>query len=303
MTTLQIDVSRIETPRGPVEYAVAGDGPPILYFHGTPCSSSLAIEMEQQLIADNFRLIVPQRPGYYGTPLGDRLTNADCAEMAVHLLDHLKVDRVAAIGTSGGGPPTIAFAAHYPERTAAIILQCAQTHRWTDARWAPPARPWLFRCYRHSASRRLFCRFFPTLFRLGFPTTQDYLRDLAGAKFPNVQHNAAAQRFAEGVYAGLTEFRHERAGYANDLAAWVREDVLSQGSVTCPTLLLYDRQDPAAPFCHAEYAASRIPNAELLELDTGGHLIWFGPDADLMQRRRTAFLRRHLMADSVAHQN
>lgn len=297
MIPLQINVSRIPTPRGPVEFAVAGNGPPILYFHGTPCSSSLAIEIEQQLLADKFQLIVPQRPGYYGTPLGDRVTTADCADMAAHVLDHLKIDRVATIGTSGGGPPVLAFAVRYPERTAAVILQCAQTHRWDDVRWAPPAHPWLWQCFRYSASRRLFCRFFPALFRLGFPTTQHYLRDLAGARFPNVQTDAAAQRFAASVYGGLTEFRHERAGYANDVTTWVREEVLSTGHVACPTLLLYDRHDPAAPFCHAEYAADRIPNAELVELNTGGHLIWYGPDAELMQHRRTAFLRKHLMAE------
>jgi pimeloyl-ACP methyl ester carboxylesterase len=303
MNPVQINVSRIETPRGHVEFAVAGSGPPILYFHGTPCSSSLAIEMEQQLIADGFQLVVPQRPGYYGTPLGDRLTTADCAEMAAHVLDHLEIDRVAGIGTSGGGPPVLAFAARYPERTAAVILQCAQSHCWDDARWAPAAHPWLWHCFRHSVSRRLFCRFFPTLFRLGFPTTEHYLRGLAGAHFSNIENVPAAQRFAAGVYDGLTDFRHVRAGYENDVATWSREDVLSKGEVTCPTLLLYDRQDPQAPFCHAESAAARISNAELVELDVGGHLIWYGPDANLMQQRRTAFLREHLAVGSLAHHN
>jgi pimeloyl-ACP methyl ester carboxylesterase len=302
MTTLQINVSRIETPRGPVEFAVAGNGPPILYFHGTPCSSAFAIEMEQQLVGDGFQLIVPQRPGYYGTPLGDRLTTADCADMVARVLDYLKIDRVAGIGTSGGGPPVLAFAVRYPERTAAVILQCAQSHAWDNARWAPIGRPWLRQCFRYSVSRRLFCRFFPTLFRMGFPTTEHYLRDLAGENFPNIQNDPAAQQFASGIYDGLTNFHRVRAGYENDVATWGREDVLSGGEVTCPTLLLYDRHDPQAPFCHAEFAAATIPNAELVELNTGGHLIWYGPDADLMLRRRTAFLREHL-ADAPALQN
>jgi len=303
MTALNINTARIDTPSGPVEFSVAGSGPPILYFHGTPCSSALAIEMEQQLVADGFQLIVPQRPGYYGTPLLDRVTNADCADMARCVLDYLHVDRVAGIGTSGGGPPVLAFAARYPERTAAIILQCAQTHRWDDVRWAPPAHPWLWQCFRHSASRRLFCRFFPALFRLGFPTPERYLRDLAGARFSNIENDPGAKNFAASVYSGLSHFQQERAGYANDVAAWVREDVLATGRVACPTLLLYDRQDPAAPFCHAEFAASHISNSELVELNTGGHLIWYGPDADLMQQRRTAFLREHLSAGSPASRN
>jgi pimeloyl-ACP methyl ester carboxylesterase len=250
--------------------------------------------MERQLVTDGFQLIVPQRPGYYGTPLGDRLTLADCADMAVLVLNHLNIERVAAIGTSGGGPPVLAFATLYPERASAVVLQCAQTHRWDHKRWAPPAHPWLWRCFRHSLPRWCFCQFFPILFRLRFPTVEHYLRDLAGTRFVAIKGEPAAWQFADGVRNGLMDFRHERAGYCNDVATWTRENVLSAGAVTCPTLLLYDRQDPAAPFCHAEYAVAMIPGAELVELNSGGHLIWFGHDAALMQQRRTAFLRKHL---------
>jgi pimeloyl-ACP methyl ester carboxylesterase len=300
VTDTSLNVSRIETSRGPVEFTVAGSGPPILYFHGTPCSSRLVVDMERQLLADGFQLIVPQRPGYYGTSLGDRVTTADCAEMFAIVLDHLKIDRVAAIGTSGGGPPVLAFAIRYPERTAAMVLQCAQTHRWDDARWAPAAHRWLYQCFRRRMSRCLFCQFFPTLFRLGFPTEEHYLRDLAGTRFANVQNEPAARQFAAGVYAGLSDFRDERPGYSNDVTTWIREDVLATGQVGCPTLLLYDREDPAAPFCHAEFAADQIPGAELVELNSGGHLIWFGNDAKLMHGRRAAFLRAHLAADPSA---
>jgi pimeloyl-ACP methyl ester carboxylesterase len=294
MIDIRLKVSRIETPRGPVEFTIAGSGPPILYFHGTPSSSRLAIELERQLLTDGFELIVPQRPGYYGTPLGDRVTTADCAEMAVHVLDHLKIDRVAAIGTSGGGPPVLAFASRYPERTSAVILQCAQTHRWDDARWAPKNHPGLWRCFRWPVSRWLFCRFLPTLFRVRLPSPEHYLRDLTGPRFSAAEHEAAARQFAQTIYEGLGEFHLVREGYYNDLRTWIREDVLAAAVVACPTLLLHDPQDPGAPFRHAEYAAGRIPGAELVPLNTAGHLIWFGPDAALMHQRRTAFLRQHM---------
>jgi len=285
----------IETARGPVEYLVEGSGPPILYFHGTPSSSRLAADMESALVDDGFQLIIPQRPGYYGTPLGERLTLADCADVATCMLDHLGIDRVAAIGTSGGGPPALAFAARYPDRTAALVLQCAQIHRWDNRRWAPPLHPGLYQCFRFRSSRWLFCRFFPTLFRLGFPTPQHYLRDLAGEQFANVQNELAAQQFAAGIHGGISGFGPMRDGYRNDLATWLREDVLATAKVNCPTLLLYDTKDPAAPICHAHYASDLIPGAELVELNAGGHLIWYGPDAELEKNKRTAFLRQHLV--------
>jgi pimeloyl-ACP methyl ester carboxylesterase len=286
----------IETSRGPVEYLVEGSGPAILYLHGTPSSSRLAADMESAVVDDGFQLIVPQRPGYYGTPLTDRITLADCADAAVQVLDHLGVNRVAAIGTSGGGPPALSFAARYPERTSALVLQCAQSHRWDDVRWAPKAHPWLYRLFRTAIGRWFFCRFFTTIFRAGFPTAERYLRDLTGERFSNVRNDPGARQFAESVLGDLGEFRHMRAGYENDLATWVREDVLAGARVTCPTLLLHDPKDPAAPICHAHYAAQKILGAELVELNAGGHLIWYGPDAQRMQNRRTAFLLKHLAA-------
>jgi len=287
------DVCRIESSRGPIEFTVAGSGQPILYFHGTPCSSQFAIDMEQWLLEDGFQLIVPQRPGYYGTPLLDRTTTADCAEAAALVLDHLGVDRVAAMGTSGGGPPALAFAASHPHRTVALVLQCAQIRRWEDAGWSPTSHPWLFHCFRRRWARWLFCRFYPALFRAGFSTPERYLRDLTGIRFAEVQDDPYGRWFSETAHSGVTEYRYKRSGYLNDLATWIREDVLSTVRVTCPTLLLHDPQDPAAPFCHAQFAASNIPGAELLELHVGGHLIWCGRDTNVMRQRRTDFLRAH----------
>lgn len=265
----------------------------MLYFHGTPSTSQFVIDMEWTLVADGFQLIVPQRPGYFGTPLLDRTSTADCAELAAYVLDHLDVDRVAVIGTSGGGPPALAFATRYPQRTAALVLQCAQVYRWDDSGWAPASHPWLFHVFRVPWRRWLFCQFFPVLFRIGLPTSKRYLQDLSGARFSEIQDHPEANWFSETGHRGVTEFRHERSGYRNDLSTWVREDVLSTGQVNCPTLLLYDPQDPAAPFRHAQYAAHAIAGSELLELNVGGHLIWYGRDADLMRQRRTQFLRKH----------
>jgi pimeloyl-ACP methyl ester carboxylesterase len=286
----------IETPRGPVEYLVEGSGPAVLYFHGTPCSSRMAAVMEGQLIADGFQLIIPQRPGYYGTTLGKRRMTTDCAEAAASVLDHLNVHRVAVIGTSGGGPPALAFAARYPQLTAALILQCAQSHRWDNRRWAPASHPWLYDCFRTASGRWAFSRFFPTLFQFGLPTTDHYLRSLTGARFSTMHNDPGARNFADSVRSGMAEFPLMRRGYQNDLTTWYREDVLADHDVTCPTLLLYDPADPQAPFCHAQYAAEKISVAQLVELKAGGHLIWWGPDADRMQQTRTMFLREHLGA-------
>jgi hypothetical protein len=102
---------RIVTRQGPVEFLDIGTGTPILYFHGSGAGAEVAPLLEQPLLDDGFRLIVPNRPGYFGTTLQSGRTSTGCAELAVGILDHLKIDHVAVIGMSSGGmaPPRLAI--------------------------------------------------------------------------------------------------------------------------------------------------------------------------------------------------
>jgi pimeloyl-ACP methyl ester carboxylesterase len=296
---------RIEAPGGAVEFAVAGDGPPILYFHGTPCGCELTLEMEQSLVDDGFQLIILNRPGFYGTPLAGRTTTVDCAKLAAHVLDHLKIEHVAVMGTSAGGPPALAFAAGHQSRTVALVLQCAQVHRWDDSRWAPASKTWLYRLLRYPTARRLFCECFPILFRIGFPTTRAYLKDLTGPRFGELPIDEATWSLAKSLHRTVRRFSVHRKGYYNDITTWFSEDVLCEFAITVPTLLLYDPLDPQVPLCHAEYALEMIPGAQLVSLHAGGHLLGLGRDGQRMHATRVEFLREHLRGgnSSATHDN
>jgi len=137
-STGEISLKQVETSRGLLEYADVGQGLPILYFHGTGAGNDAAIIMERSLLDDGFRLIVPNRPGYYGTPLSCGRSPSDCADLAAELLDQLDIERVVAIGTSGGGLSAPSFAARHPTKTVALVLQCALSHRFASSRWMPP---------------------------------------------------------------------------------------------------------------------------------------------------------------------
>src|SRR5207245_7876838 len=47
---------------------------------------------------------------------------ADIADDYIALLDHFGLDRVPAMGTSGGGPHVLALAARYPDRVSAVSV-------------------------------------------------------------------------------------------------------------------------------------------------------------------------------------
>ena len=145
----ETSLKQVQTSRGFLEYADVGRGLPILYFHGTGAGSDAAVTMERALIDDGFRLIVPNRPGYYGTPLSSGRSTNECADLAAALLDELQIGRVVVVGTSGGGMTAPTFAARHPGKSAALLLQCAVTHCFDSSRWMPPHLRRLFLLFRH----------------------------------------------------------------------------------------------------------------------------------------------------------
>jgi pimeloyl-ACP methyl ester carboxylesterase len=104
---------------GYAEYG-APRGSPVLWFHGTPgARRQLPPRARRLALAQNVRLIGLERPGAGdSTPhFYDKVLDwADDVEVA---LDHLGIDRYAAIGLSGGGPYVLACAAAHPDRILA----------------------------------------------------------------------------------------------------------------------------------------------------------------------------------------
>lgn len=100
-------------------FAEFGDpnGPVVLWFHGTPGARRQLPPAARRLADErNVRLIGLERPGAgESTPhFYERVL--DWTDDVATALDHLGVDRYAAIGLSGGGPYVLACAAAHPDR-------------------------------------------------------------------------------------------------------------------------------------------------------------------------------------------
>ena len=280
-----------QSATGIIEFCDVGSGIPILYFHGTGAGNDAAVLLEQELIEAGCRLIVPNRPGYFRTSAGPRGSMDYVIELAAELLDHLKLERVAIIGTSGGGMPAAAFAHRYPQRAVALVLQCAQAHSWDRREWLPNAIRFTLPMFRHPASYRFlrWCNRVQTRRAVRHPET--CLRQMSGSRFPLLREDARAeQRIAKLVKMSF-ECASQPRGLENDWTILVGEHTISPGTIDCPTLIIHDREDPLVPFRHAQWSHKSIPGSELLEVCAGGHLIWFGPDSREMNRKRVEFLR------------
>ena len=281
----------LDTDSGPVEYAVEGTGNRILYFHGTGAANELVFPFEQPLLDSGFQLVVPNRPGYYGTPLLDRRSASACAKLANQLLDGLAIDKVAVIGTSGGGPPASRFATEFPDRTACLVLQCAQAHRWDNTKWLPKGMGWslpLFHIRLLRPFMRVYNRVVCTWRRR---RAKHFVQAYQDAEL-DMDELENAQQLIPMLLEASEQCSRKPAGIENDWNIYLGDNWIEPGAIRCPTLVIHDPSDLIVPFAHAEWALRAIDNAEFCSVGAG-HLIWIGRDAVRMHDQRITFLRQH----------
>jgi 2-hydroxy-6-oxonona-2,4-dienedioate hydrolase len=110
-----------QTRCGPIEYAVAGEGLPLLSVHGAGGGFDQGLELAGPFARGGFRVIAVSRFGYLRTPLPKDASAAVQADAHACLLDALNIRRAAVLGTSAGAPSSMQFALRHPDRTAALV--------------------------------------------------------------------------------------------------------------------------------------------------------------------------------------
>lgn len=81
----------VHTPCGSIEYAVAGNGPPILVIHGAGGGFDQGLQFTRPLINTGFKVIAVSRFGYLRTPLPSDASPIIQANAHAYLLDALKL--------------------------------------------------------------------------------------------------------------------------------------------------------------------------------------------------------------------
>lgn len=112
----------VQTPCGPIEYAAAGEGAPVLVVHGAGGGYDQLLEFSDVLVASGFRIIAMSRFGYLRTPLPSDASASAQADAHACLLVALGIRRAAVVGVSAGAPSSMQFALRHPDRCSAMVL-------------------------------------------------------------------------------------------------------------------------------------------------------------------------------------
>jgi pimeloyl-ACP methyl ester carboxylesterase len=108
----------VERPR--LAVSEQGHGRAVLFIHGQP-GSARDFDQVAPLLADDHRLLMPDRPGY-GASGGPPLSMVENADALAGVLDDLETGGTTLVGHSYGGGIAILLAARRPELVSGLVL-------------------------------------------------------------------------------------------------------------------------------------------------------------------------------------
>lgn len=235
-----------------IGYRTAGEGPSILLLHGIG-SGSLSFEPQLTALADRFRLVAWDTPGYGGSdgsPL-ESPTPADYAEDVVRLLDALGIEKTHVVGHSLGGLITTALVARHPQRVDRVVLSsCAGGYGALDDA---------------TRTSRLDERM-EQMRRLG-------PQAMAEQRAPNMLARATGDEIRQQAVSIMARLRPDGYFQACRLLACGNafEELKHWPSPPPPTLVLVGSEDGITPPASVRRIAHCIAGAELIEIDDAGH--------------------------------
>ncbi len=257
-----VDRTLAATAFGDIEYTERGTGEPLLVSHGIfqDCESAI-------LFRDFFpdrRVIAPSRFGYSGSDMPPRATPTVQADAFAALLDALGIARIDVVGVSAGTTSVLQLALRHPERVKHLVVLSGNLPGSTTAVVQPS---WA----------RMLNRQVPIwLMKTFFPSTMAFLSGVP-RRFPMTSDDA---QFVADFTSSLFPVTPRVRGV--DFDAFISNaDVNSYKleAIRVPTLIVHAKDDPLVSYEAAERAAGRIPDARLVSLETGGHLLLGQTDA------------------------
>ncbi len=259
---------------GPLEYAEAGTGKPVLMIHGSGGGCDQGLLFAAPLLEHGMRVISPSRFGYLGSAFPADASPENQADAFVDLLDALDVDRIAVIGGSAGALSAIAFAIHHPDRCSALIPVVPATY----VPDRPSARPWS-PGQQHVVEAALGSDF---LFWAAISAMPEMMIGSVLATDPALLAAASADERSrvQAVLDSILPVSERRHGLLNDMRLAGDPQPMPLERITAPTLAISVEDDRYLTADAARHIAASVPGARLLLYSTGGH-VWIGHNAEI----------------------
>jgi pimeloyl-ACP methyl ester carboxylesterase len=275
----------VQTPCGPIEYALAGDGPPVLVVHGAGGDYDQGLAFGEPLVHRGFRIIAMSRFGYLRTPLPPDASAAAQADAHACLFDALEIRQAAVIAASAGAPSAMQLALRHPDRCRALVLLVPAAYVPRPG-GAPPMQTPAGTAFLFETALKSDFLFWAAI-RFARATV---IRAILATP-PAVVEDASAdeQVRVDQVLEHILPVSPRRLGLLNDAAVTSALPRYELERITMPTLVISLADDLFGTFDGARYTAEHVPRARFIGYPSGGH-VWVGHQQDVMDEI-AAFLK------------
>ena len=267
----------VQTACGPIEYAAAGNGKPVLVVHGAGGGYDQGLDFAKSLVDGGFRLIAMSRFGYLRTPLPRDSSAAAQADAHACLLDALGIRHAAVIGASAGAPSSMQFALRHPQRCNALVLLVPAAYVPRPAGGSPMQMPAGTAFLFDTALKSDF------LFWAAMKLARQTMIRAILATPPAVLEMAPADEQARvaQVLDHILPISPRRQGLVNDAAVVSSLLRYELERIGVPTLVMSTADDLFGTFETARYTAEHVPRARFLSYPSGGQL-WVGHQKEVV---------------------
>jgi pimeloyl-ACP methyl ester carboxylesterase len=243
-----------------IAYACVGEGPPVVW--AAHWLSHLSFNWESPVWRHWTEECAKDHAFVHYDERGNGLSDWNNPEFSVDafvrdleaVVDALGLDRFALMGSSKGGPTSIAYAARHPERVSHLVLYGTFARGWSE---------------RANGAEIERGEAMITLMRQGWAQDNPAVRQILTSLF---LPDATLEEM--GWFNDLQRLSSSAENAARLLRSLGEFNVLDLlPGITAPTLVLHCRDDAAVPFEQGRLIASRVPGARFLALDSRNHVL------------------------------
>ncbi len=249
------------------------DGVPVLLVHNMIGSRLQLPTSEDNLIAQNLRLIVPDRPGVGLSDIRAPLSLQDWSSDINELADHLELEQFNLIGSSIGAIYALALAHHQPDRIRRLaMVSCLP--EITDMRKARHLLP--------STCKLIFlARVAPALLAIILKFVvrrgpEAYLDQLICDLPPLDQQLCNDPAFNRMIVLAIGEtLRQGTTALLNDIRLMARPWHFAPESIRVPVDVWHGLDDTMAPYSMTQAFAGRIPDCRQYVIEKESHWLMY----------------------------
>lgn len=287
----------IETKRGKVEYDLSkGESlPVVLCSHGGIGGFDQARIIVSWVDSAKFKLLCPSRPGYLGTPLESGRTVEEQADLFAALLDALKINKVAVVSASAGGPPGYMFAVRHPDRVWALVAIDSVSGFYDMPETAGPIAQAIFMSQLGQKIIKMIGEVKPEIFlKQIFQSEAYFTKKQIKENVDYVLNSPEMLAFVKAFMDTMNPYKSRKPGTDNDMEQYRKLTHLPVEKIKCPSLIIHGTHDADVKFFDGVYAYEHIPKCERYWIEEGSHLgFWLSRHSCDAQKAAFDFLKSH----------